>query len=75
MDVSIYEEYTGSSLGIVRQLNCIKESVSVNNVIVKVPLIPNFNTSENVKQSVKALSGMGFPHIKEISSMDHITKK
>lgn len=74
LDKSIYEEYTGVSSDIVQQLYCIKDFVPVDNIIVKVPHIPNFNTDENAKQSVKTLRKIGFTRIKEITYIKRIAK-
>lgn len=73
LDKSIYKNYTGISSDLIRQLHYMKEFVPLENVIVKVPLIPHFNTIENVKRNVKILREIGFTHIKEISYIEHIT--
>ena len=70
----IYEKYTGVSSEIMQRLYHIKEIVSVDKIIVKVPNIPHFNTNEDVKQNIEILRRIGFIHIKEITYVALITK-
>ena len=70
----IYEKYTGVSSEIMQRLYYIKEIVSVDKIIVKVPNIPHFNTNEDVKQNIEILRRIGFIHIKEITYVALITK-
>lgn len=70
----IYEKYTGVSSEIMQRLYYIKEIVSVDKIIVKVPNIPHFNTNEDVKQNIEILRRIGFIHINEITYVELITK-
>lgn len=60
---SIYERYTRVPSEIVQRLRCLKKFVPLNKVTVKVPLIPHFNTREDVEKSISLLKEMGFGNI------------
>lgn len=63
MNAAIYEYYTRKTSEIVQRLQYLKKMVPLNLVTVKVPLIPHFNTREDVEKSISLLKGMGFEHI------------
>ena len=61
MDEAIYRKYTGvSNARVLSNLRYLAEQVPKERVLVRVPLIPWYNTPANVKESVKAIGEMGF---------------
>lgn len=66
MNDSIYRKYTGVDTGVKEQLMCLKKNVPMENITVKVPLIPRFNTKKDVENSVHELERMGFENIVKI---------
>ena len=60
----IYEKYTGRKNGIVlSNLKKLVEVVPREKILVRAPYIANFNTANDVKQSVAKLKNMGFSRI------------
>lgn len=70
MNSSIYEEYTKANTGISRQLRSLRRLVSLENITIKVPLIPHFNTKADVDNSVRELRQMGFEDIVQIEYIE-----
>lgn len=60
MDSSIYRSYTGQSNRLVyNNLADLLSCVDPERILVRVPLIPEFNTDENVRSSISILRSMG----------------
>lgn len=64
-DPIIYEKYTGIASGVMQQLTCAKRLLSADKITVKVPHIPDYNTDNDVQESIKELCEMGFTNIVE----------
>lgn len=63
MNSHIYKMYTGERSAVFQHLSNIRELVSMEKVTVKVPLIPDYNTEEDVQRSISELKKMGFVRI------------
>ena len=74
MNDSIYENYTNVASNIAKQLQNLKKLVPLHRIIIKVPLIPNFNTKADVDSSIGILKGMGFENIVQITYIDRKSK-
>ena len=74
MNDSIYENYTNVASNIAKQLQNLKKLVPLHRIIIKVPLIPNFNTKAEVDSSIGILKGMGFENIVQITYIDRKSK-
>lgn len=62
MNSEIYRAYTERDNSLVlKNLNILRKYAS--KVIIRVPHIPEFNTKEDIKESICTLSKMGFGHI------------
>ena len=62
----IYKNYTGKENGIVlSNLKKLADVVPKEKIMIRVPHIANFNTTDNVKQSVAKLKSMGYSRIDE----------
>lgn len=59
----IYEAYTGQCPIVVQRLEELMKFVPSERILVKVPLIPDFNTPDDVKRSTEVLKEMGLRHI------------
>ena len=74
MNDSIYENYTNVASNIAKQLQNLKKLVPLHRIIIKVPLIPNFNTKADVDSSIGILKGMGVENIVQITYIDRKSK-
>lgn len=73
MNPQIYETYTGkSNEHVLENLKILLENKPVENLLVRVPLIPDYNTKEDVEKSVSCLKSMGVTQIEEFN---YIVKK
>ncbi len=63
MDARIYERYTGRHCENIRNLTCLKENADNCKVTIKVPLIPGYNTDEDVRKSMDEIQRLGFTDI------------
>lgn len=60
MDGEIYRRYTGGDGALMREnLRFLLEKIGLERVLVRVPLIPRFNTPEDQARSAEALRAMG----------------
>ena len=60
MDPEIYKTYTGRDNALVKEnLATLLSLVGTDRVTVRVPLIPHYNTEEDVERSVAVLTSMG----------------
>ena len=71
MNPDIYKRYTGSVSQIRENLMLLKEKVPVDKITVKVPHIPDFNSNEDVKASIRELNRMGFKDIREFQYINY----
>lgn len=61
MNPDIYRSYTGQSNSLVLDnLHLIADAAGQSDCIVRIPLIPNYNTEANREASRKALEALGF---------------
>lgn len=65
MNPRIREEYTGRVGDSAHQLCYLKQYGIVDNVTIRVPHIPGFNTDEDVKRSIEQVKLLGFKDIQE----------
>lgn len=63
MRPSIYKQYTGQESQVSRNLTLMKQMGLQDKTLVKIPLIPNYNTREDVEDSKRQLDSMGFKHL------------
>lgn len=63
MDSDLYKSYTGKDNSkVLRNLKWLSENVDPDKVIIRIPLIPEFNSPEYQAASQKKLEKMGFRH-------------
>ena len=66
MNPDIYKAYTGKDNALVlSNLQWLLQHGDPNRIIVRVPHIPDFNTDEDVLQSMEQLKKMGVKHFDE----------
>lgn len=65
MNPRIREKYTGRVGDSAHQLCYLKQYGIVNNVTIRVPHIPSFNTDEDVNRSIEQVKILGFKDIQE----------
>ena len=65
MNPRIREKYTGRVGDSAHQLCYLKQYGIVDNVTIRVPHIPGFNTDEDVKRSIEQVKILGFKDIQE----------
>ena len=70
MNPEIYRRYTGGDQSLmVSNLRCLLHLIGAERILVRVPLIPNYNTAEDQANSVSSLKALGitrfdlFPYI------------
>ena len=66
MNPRIREKYTGRVGDSAHQLCYLKQYGIVDNVTIRVPHIPGFNTDEDVKRSIEQVKILGFKDIQEL---------
>jgi len=60
VDADIYRSYTGAeNAQVLENLTLLLSLVRSENILVRIPLIPNYNTPEDQKKSVEALKKLG----------------
>ena len=68
----IYKSYTGQENQIaLRNLSFLLCNVSSDNIIVRVPLIPGYNSEKLVEKSVELLKKMGITHFDKLTYKCH----
>lgn len=73
MDETIYGSYTGQPQGVLKEnLRLLAASVPPQQVRIRIPSIPSYNTDESVQRSVEQLKEMGFT---ELETFDYILPK
>ncbi len=61
MDADIYRQYTGrDNSRVLSNLRLIAEAERQKDCIVRLPLIPDYNTEPDREESCKALSALGY---------------
>lgn len=61
MDSTIYKKYTGkNNNNVLSNLKWLKDNGYSDKVIIRIPIIPNYNTKDNQIQSMAKLEEMGF---------------
>lgn len=61
MNSDIYQQYTGCDNRLVKEnLKRMLEIVGADKIVIRLPLIPNYNTEEDRARSMQELSEMGF---------------
>ena len=61
MDADIYGQYTGKDNShVLSNLRLIADAGRQNNCMIRLPLIPDFNTDTDREESRKALSALGY---------------
>jgi len=66
MDPEIYEAYTGKDNALVKaNLQWLLRNGDPNRIMVRVPHIPEFNTDEDMTQSIESLKAMGVVNFDE----------
>ena len=60
MNLEIYRSYTGKDNSLViHNLKCLLDCIGPDSVVVRIPKINGFNTVEDIKYSIEALSFLG----------------
>lgn len=63
MNGAIYENYTGGdNRNVTGNLAWLAQQGRCDDVTIRVPIIPDYNTAEDVQRSVRQLEEMGFSH-------------
>lgn len=61
MSSTVYSKYTGKDNdNVLDNLQCLSDSNKSNKVLIRVPLIPKYNTEQDVEYSIKQLLAAGF---------------
>ncbi|MBQ4061433.1 MAG: radical SAM protein [Christensenellaceae bacterium] len=73
MNPDIYKSYTGKdNSSVIKNLEIIAKNGRADDVKVRIPLIPDFNTEEDRQRSVKILKEMGYANLE---LFDYVIKK
>lgn len=68
MNPAIYQRYTGCDNGqVIANLQWLIEKGRAEDIFVRVPLIPEYNTAEDVEKSVADLQAMGLSHFSRLA--------
>lgn len=73
MNLQNFKRYTGVPSHIEKGLVSLRSVASMDKITVKVPLIPDFNTPEDVEYSIFELHNLSFENIVETKYVKHIT--
>lgn len=74
LDFFIYERYTGRPSHIEQSLACMRTLGIQDKVQVKVPLIPDYSTEEDVADAISSIRRLGFTDIKPITYVKRLSK-
>lgn len=74
MNIVIYKAYTGQMSHIHQSLSCLRRLHLMDKTKLKVPLIPDFNTEEDVKSSIDKLKQLGFKDVEPIRYIKRLAK-
>jgi pyruvate formate lyase activating enzyme len=75
MNDTIYHRYTGELSRIRQSLYSLRLAGCVENVTIRVPHIPGYNTDEDVQRSIEEVKKIGFTNIDEFNYIKRLTKK
>ncbi|MDR2906517.1 MAG: radical SAM protein [Bacteroidales bacterium] len=68
MNADIYKRYTGKENALpIANLKWLVEQGNADNINVRVPLIPDFNTKQDIENTVSELNKLGIRHIDRFS--------
>lgn len=66
MNSEVYRSYTGiDNLRVRQNLTWLADHIDLETILIRLPLIPQHNTSEDVSSSRQILENMGFTHFDE----------
>ena len=66
MNSEVYRSYTGiDNLRVRQNLTWLADHINLETILIRLPLIPQHNTSEDVSSSRQILENMGFTHFDE----------
>lgn len=66
MNPEVYRSYTGiDNLRVRQNLTWLADHINLETILIRLPLIPQHNTSEDVSSSRQILENMGFTHFDE----------
>lgn len=66
MNSEVYRSYTGiDNLRVRQNLTWLADYIDLETILIRLPLIPQHNTSEDVSSSRQILENMGFTHFDE----------
>lgn len=66
MNPEVYRSYTGiDNLRVRQNLTWLADHIDLETILIRLPLIPQHNTSEDVSSSRQILENMGFTHFDE----------
>lgn len=66
MKPEVYRSYTGiDNLRVGQNLKWLADHIDLETVLIRLPLIPQYNTSEDASSSRQILENMGFTHFDE----------
>ena len=64
----IYRSYTGwDNARVLQNLEKLKEQIDPQKILIRVPLIPKYNTRRDVQENIRRLRAMGFSRIDAFS--------
>lgn len=73
MNPLVYEEYTGHNINqLLTNLNFLIKKEKMNNILIRIPLIPGYNNEEDVQSSILELERLG---IKRYERLTYTTSK
>lgn len=74
MNSEVYRSYTGiDNLRVIENLQWLADHIDLETVLIRLPLIPQYNTSEDVSSSRHILEDMGFTHFDEFKYRTQIS--
>ena len=74
MNSEVYRSYTGiDNLRVSQNLKWLADHTDLETVLIRLPLIPQYNTSEDVSSSRHILEDMGFTHFDEFKYRTQIS--
>ena len=74
MNPEVYRSYTGiDNLRVSQNLKWLADHTDLETVLIRLPLIPQYNTSEDVSSSRHILEDMGFTHFDEFKYRTQIS--
>lgn len=74
MNPEVYRSYTGiDNLRVSQNLKWLADHTDLETVLIRLPLIPQYNSSEDVSSSRRILEDMGFTHFDEFKYRTQIS--